>query len=207
MTRRVAAPALACLAALALSLAPQTSEAHASEFLFAKVTLLQDGDCELTLTADYGDNPMIPSEAEARRIIMELVQMRTGDHVLKFSSLGPPKFEKPTLLDPTTPAFPSTPEDQSKSALISGRWRWTPTAPAFTLEIPRDQSHGILLWTFTEGQPPEPQTRWAMLISGDESPLITPRPRPTMPFSWLWLTAALSANAGILGMAFFTRHS
>lgn len=205
--RRVARPVLTGLATLALALAPQTLEAHASEFLFAKVTLLQDGDCELTLTADYADNPMIPSEAEARRIITDLVQVRTGEHVMKFSSLGPPRFEKPTALDPTTPAFPSTPEDRSKSALISARWRWTPTAPAFTLEIPRDQSHGILLWTVAEGQTPEPQTRWAMLLSGDESPLITPQPRPSMPFSWLWLTAALTANAGILGMAFLTRHS
>lgn len=205
MMRPLAGLALAGLAVQML--APRTAEAHASEFLFAKVTLLQDGDCELTLTADYGDNPMIPSEEEARRIIADLVQVRSGDRVTRFSGLGPPVFLKPTALDPTTPCFQSAPDPGSKSELISGSWRWRPEEPSFTLEIPRDQSHGILLWTVNENQAPEPQNRWVMLLSGDESPLITLPERRTMPFSWLWLTAALSANAVILGMAFVTRHS
>lgn len=205
MMRPLAGLALAGLAVQML--APRTVEAHASEFLFAKVTLLQDGDCELTLTADYGDNPMIPSEEEARRIITDLVQVRSGKRVTRFSSLGPPVFLKPAGLDPTTPSFQSAPDAGSRSELISGLWRWTPEKTTFSLEIPRDQSHGILLWTVDEQQPPGPQNRWVMLLSGDESPVITQPQRRAMPFSWLWLTAALSANAVILGMAFVTRHS
>ncbi len=49
---------------------------HSSEFLLAKLCLTESGECLLEVTADYGDNPMIADENEARRALHGLFQIK-----------------------------------------------------------------------------------------------------------------------------------
>ncbi len=189
-----------------LAALPSLAHGHGAEFLFAQLTFCRDGACELKLTADYVGNPMIQSEEEARTIIAHLFHIREGERITPMQQLGAPAFTKHTRLDPSTPTFQSAGNVESENHLITGLWRWRPSMPSFTLEIPRDQYHDALLWTVDERQPPQPQNRWVMLLSGDESPVITP-PHTSPPASvaevsapdtWPWLTGTLALGLGIV---------
>ena len=183
-----------------LAALPSLAHGHGAEFLFAQLTFCRDGACELKLTADYVGNPLIQSEEEARTIITHLFQIREGELITPMQKIGAPTFTKHTRLDPTTPEFQSAGNVESENHLITGHWRWRPQAPTFTLEIPRDQYHDALLWTTDEQQPPEPQNRWVMLLSGDVSPLLahpsfsSASPQhlvSSMPWPWVTSFAAL----------------
>ncbi len=174
---------LAILSGAAIVL-PLSAWAHGSEFLTAKALLLRDGGVQLEVTADYGDNPMIASEEEAKNAVTNALRWQCEGNDAA-NSLGAPKLEKRTQPDPSSP-LPVDPlsKDQAHS-LLRAVWQLHPSAPSISFKVPEGSSQSVILWMQHEAQPNE-KPRWVMLVSGDESPAISlTHPAPRNPFPWM----------------------
>lgn len=186
--------------ALALALgAPGRLLAHGAEYLYAKLSL-RPGECQLEVTADYGANPMLHDEAEARAAIAGVLRLQA-------SSLGVPRFEKRNTLDPKMPGYDPLMDRGSEHRLLTGVWRWKPHGSSLVLEVPRESHHDVLLWT-VEPARPQADPQWVMLIAGDHSPDIALPARPAASrWDLRWVTpvawwAALLALGFMIGVAY-----
>lgn len=190
MSRRL----LVILAAAVLA-CPLAASAHGSEFMLAKVGITRSGECVLEVTADYGGNPMIGSEDEARASLNGLLQIKSNGRVQELSELAVPIVEKHDHLDPTTPAF--QPDMEQEHKLVVGRWRWQPQTADFTFQIPKGNPNAVLMWTANEKVPLE-KPRWVIMIAGDESPVIHV---PQNLGGWIWF-----AVCGVFGASAFVLY-
>ncbi len=163
---------------------PLFAWAHGSEFLTAKALLLRDGGVQLEVTADYGDNPMITNEDEAKIAVTNALRWQCEGNVAA-NSLVAPKLEKRTQPDPSSP-LPVDPlsKDQAHS-LLTAIWQLHPSAPSISFKVPEGSSPSVILWMQHEAQPNE-KPRWVMLVSGEQSPAISlTHAGPRNPFPWM----------------------
>lgn len=165
--------ALLIIAAGGIIASPLRAFGHGSEFMLAKVLLARDGSVQLEVTADYGENPMLSSEVDARAALTGLLEVRGVGPVEK---VAPPRFEARTRYDNTSP-LPRDPAAEDKPhQLVTTVSRWKPDAESIVFEVPRNNPHNVVLWTVDEREP-QAARKWVMLIAGDHSPAIAvPKP-------------------------------
>lgn len=166
--RRALSALVTAGAAIAL---PLSVFAHGSEFLLAKVEMMKDTSLLVEVTADYGENPMLSTEQEARDALKDTLNLRIGDQSRPLNSVVPVRFEKRTQQDPTAP-LPSDPLAENKPhQLLTATWRWKPSEESIAFEVPAGKPHTMIMWVADEKQP-EVKPKWRMLIGGDVSPPI-----------------------------------
>ncbi len=159
---------------------------HGSEFLEAKFYFDATGTAQLEVTADYGGNPMLSNEAEARAALADALRVSFDDKEHKLSELAPVTIESRSQPDPESPA-PRGPEDaQTRHQLLTARWQWRPSATSLRFFVPMQSLHTVLFWL---REPDVHPPRWSMLIAADRTPAIPvpPRQRPW----WLALPVTL----------------
>src|SRR5689334_17767810 len=86
---------------------PVFARAHGTEFVLAKLQLMP-GAVRLEMTVDYGQNPMVETEGDAREVLTHVLRTRVGESTDELKSL---RFEKRTQFDPTTPIFDPKQQD------------------------------------------------------------------------------------------------
>ncbi len=186
---------LAILSGAAIVL-PLSAWAHGSEFLTAKALLLRDGGVQLEVTADYGDNPMITSEEEAKIAVTNALRCQC-EGTDAANPLSAPKLEKRTQPDPSSP-LPVDPLSKYQAhSMLTAVWQLHPSAPSISFKVPEGSSQSVILWMQHEAQPDE-KPRWVMLVGGDESPaIVLAAPTACIPFHWM--TAAIAGICLITG--------
>lgn len=159
--------------------APFIASGHGAQFVLGKVTPAQDGAVRLELTADYEQNPMIDGIGDARHALRDLVAWRVvGPGERDYQPLPEPRFEERSKLDPSIPL--PTDEDTlaADHSLVTAVWEWQPPGQAVQFQVQPGTPLDVLLWSDVEtGEAVAGAVRWAVLIGGDESPVIDlPRP-------------------------------
>ena len=155
--RRVASVLITAGAAIAL---PLSVCGHGSEFLLAKVQLMKDTSLLVEITADYGENPMLSTEDEARAALKDALSVRAGNSVRPLNDVALVQFEKRAQQDPTAP-LPRDP--------LAASWRWKPAEDSVCFEVPQATAQTLIMWVMDQNQP-APVTKWRMLIAGDVTP-------------------------------------
>lgn len=160
-----------CLLGGALLL-PLFASAHNGEWLLAKCTIGADNNVTVRITADAEANPRIKTEADLVRETKGLLLLHDGktttDFLLQASRVDLGVDDR---LDPAAP-LGHTPEELAKSyTLLRLTARAIVTPRKFTLRLPENSPHTVILWLVDE-RLEQQEPRWVMLIGGDESPMI-----------------------------------
>ncbi len=160
-----------CLLGGALLL-PLFASAHNGEWLLAKCTIGADNNVTVRITADAEANPRIKTQEDLVRETKGLLLLHDGktttDFLLQASRVDLGVDDR---LDPAAP-LGHTPEELAKSyTLLRLTARASVTPRKFTLRLPENSPHTVILWLVDEHLV-QPEPRWVMLIGGDESPLI-----------------------------------
>jgi hypothetical protein len=198
--RRIRSVLITAGAAIAL---PLSVYGHGSEFLLAKVQLMKDTSLLVEITADYGENPMLSSEDEARAALKDALSVRAGNAVRPLNDLALVHFEKRAQQDPTAPLPRDPLADDKPHQLLTASWRWKPAEDSVCFEVPQATSQTLIMWVMDQDQPP-PVTKWRMLIAGDVTPPVA-LPRT----AWVLdkATMAILACLALLGVASLLRSS
>lgn len=160
-----------CLLGGALLL-PLFASAHNGEWLLAKCTIGADNNVTVRITADAEANPRIKTQEDLVRETKGLLLMHDGQTTTDFlRQAGQVDLGVDDRLDPAAP-LGHTPEELAKSyTLLRLTARASVTPRKFTLRLPENSPHTVILWLVDE-RLVQPEPRWVMLIGGDESPLI-----------------------------------
>lgn len=167
--RRLLTSLITAGAAIAL---PLSVCAHGSEFLLAKVQLMKDTSLLVEVTADYGENPMLSTEDEARAALKDVLNVRVGEQSHALNEAVPVRFEKRSKQDPSAPLPPDPLVENKPHQLLTATWRWKPQDDAIAFEVPKGTPHTLIMWV-TDEQQPDVKPKWQMLIGGDVSPPIS----------------------------------
>jgi len=161
---------------------------HGLEFLVARLELERDA-LRLEVTADWQDHPLLESEAGAQRVIRDLFEVawkpgtedgggqdERGLACQPWTALADLHFEVRDQWDETAPLPIAPGFSERPHQLVCGIWRWqAPAGSLVQLRVPAGQALDTLLWQpsqKTEARGGEP--RWAILITGDQSPWLGP---------------------------------
>ena len=160
-----------CLLGGALLL-PLFASAHNGEWLLAKCTIGADNNVTVRITADVEANPRIKTQEDLVRETKGLLLLHDGktttDFLLQASRVDLGVDDR---LDPAAP-LGHTPEELAKSyTLLRLTARASVTPRKFTLRLPENSPHTVILWLVDE-RLEQQEPRWVMLIGGDESPMI-----------------------------------
>ncbi len=160
-----------CLLGGALLL-PLFASAHNGEWLLAKCTIGADNKVTVRITADVEANPRIKTQEDLVRETKGLLLLHDGktttDFLLQASRVDLGVDDR---LDPAAP-LGHTPEELAKSyTLLRLTARASVTPRKFTLRLPENSPHTVILWLVDE-RLEQQEPRWVMLIGGDESPMI-----------------------------------
>jgi hypothetical protein len=159
------------------------------EFLVAKLET-GPGEVRLEITADYGANPMISDESDAKRAIRTV--LRVGEKALE--DLAPMSIEHRRAWDPAMPAY----QEGSNHELLTGVWQWKGCPPEVGFNVPSGSPNDVLLWTTAEHLAGK-GAKWMMLIAGDKTPPIVVKSKSR---HWVLLTTAFGLMAiAALGFA------
>ena len=160
-----------CLLGGALLL-PLFASAHNGEWLLAKCTIGADNNVTVRITADAEANPRIKTQEDLVRETKGLLLMHDGQTTIDFlRQASQVDLGVDDRLDPAAP-LGHTPEELAKSyTLLRLTARASVTPRKFTLRLPENSPHTVILWLVDE-RLVQPEPRWVMLIGGDESPLI-----------------------------------
>ena len=71
-------------------LAPLLCFGHGSEFILARLDTSTPGEVGLDLTADYGRNPLLASEDEARRVLPRCLHLLDAGAQLPLAEIAEP---------------------------------------------------------------------------------------------------------------------
>lgn len=159
---------------------------HGGEFLEARLET-QGGTVNLRIVAQYGDNPMIADEAEARKVLADALRIGVGSEKtnLRLDELAPLVMAPRGARDPGSP-MPTSPDDPAHSdKLLEASWNWAATEENVSFLVPETSNQVVLFWMPTPG---EKSPRWSMLAPGDQTPAIFVK----LP----WWTARWAAGAG-----------
>ncbi len=160
-----------CLLGGALLL-PLFASAHNGEWLLAKCTISGDNSVTVRITADAEANPRIKTQEDLVRETKGLLLLHDGKTTTDFlRQASQVDLGVDDRLDPAAP-LGHTPEELAKSyTLLRLTARASVTPRKFTLRLPENSPHTVILWLVDE-RLVQPEPRWVMLIGGDESPLI-----------------------------------
>jgi hypothetical protein len=160
-----------CLLGGALLL-PLFASAHNGEWLLAKCTISGDNSVTVRITADAEANPRIKTQEDLVRETKGLLLIHDGQTTTDFlRQASRVDLGVDDRLDPAAP-LGHTPEELAKSyTLLRLTARASVTPRKFTLRLPENSPHTVILWLVDE-RLVQPEPRWVMLIGGDESPLI-----------------------------------
>lgn len=160
-----------CLLGGALLL-PLFASAHNGEWLLAKCTIGADKNVTVRITADAEANPRIKTQEDLVRETKGLLLIHDGQTTTDFlRQASRVDLGVDDRLDPAAP-LGHTPEELAKSyTLLRLTARASVTPRKFTLRLPENSPHTVILWLVDE-RLVQPEPRWVMLIGGDESPLI-----------------------------------
>ena len=161
----------ACLLGGALWL-PLFASAHNGEWLLAKCTVGADNRVTVRITADAEANPRIKTQEDLVRETKGLLLVHDGKANTDFLTLANEvELGVDDRLDPAAP-LGHTPEELAKSyTLLKLTARANVMPRKFTFQLPEKSPHTVILWLVDERLENQ-EPRWAMLIGGDESPLI-----------------------------------
>ncbi|MEY4402952.1 MAG: hypothetical protein RIR91_987 [Verrucomicrobiota bacterium] len=161
----------ACLLGGALWL-PLFASAHNGEWLLAKCTVGADNRVTVRITADAEANPRIKTQEDLVRETKGLLLVHDGKANTDFLTLANQvELGVDDRLDPAAP-LGHTPEELAKSyTLLKLTARANVMPRKFTFRLPENSPHTVILWLVDERLENQ-EPRWAMLIGGDESPLI-----------------------------------
>ena len=163
---------------------PLLASGHGSEMIQARLQFDDAGAAILEMTADYGDNPMLSSEEEARTALQDLLRVEVSGLQHRLTELAPLRIEERDHLDPTSP-MPLPPEAaNTKHRLLTAVWQWQPTGDLLRFTVPKGCMHDSLFWKQEPGEKPQ----WCVLINGDFTPVIRV---PHGPFSLSLIGLAL----------------
>ena len=153
-------------------MAPLFVSGHACEFIVARLEVKGD-TLHLEMTADYGGNPFIADEAEAREAVKGAVKLRMGETLHDLDDLAPMKLEKRSQWDADAPTALAPAPDGQPHQLVTGLWQWQADAEVseVKLVLPEVTGHDVLLWTRDE-KLGDRQAKWMMLIGGESSSVI-----------------------------------
>jgi hypothetical protein len=193
-TCRTTALLLLTAAGLVL-LAPADARAHGSEFIFAKLTVGLGDEVELEVTADYGENPMIGSEADAEDVLRRVLRVKSRTASRELADVALLRYEQRTQFDATAPV-PKGPEAETKPhQLLTAVWRWRPAAATLAFEVAADMNQSVVFWA-VDATVAAPDPRWLFLIAGEHTPEI-----PVPKAKGLGLTYLAWAAAAAVGLA------
>lgn len=186
-------PSRPCFASLLagaalLALLPQAC-GHGSEFMLAKL-IVHPGVVRLEVTADYGENPMLSGEDDARACLQHLLLARSGEGAFRpVTALEPLKFEHRDQLDPDIPLPPDPTAAGKPHQLLTSVWEWSPPASSITFQVDESTIHNVLLWMAPDASS-DRQAHWTVLMRGDSSPVIEVPHRV-----WDWRRLAFEGRA------------
>jgi len=161
----------ACLLGGALWL-PLFASAHNGEWLLAKCTIGEDNSVTVRITADAEANPRIKTQEDFVRETKGLLLVHDGKANTEFLTLANQvELGVDDRLDSAAP-LGHTPEEMAKSyTLLKLTARATVTPRKFTFRLPEGSPHTVILW-LVDKRLEKQESRWVMLIGGDESPMI-----------------------------------
>jgi len=147
-------------------LAPLLAFGHACEFLSARLdTFPGSRQIELSITADYGGNPLLADESAARAALLSILLVEHSGKTSTLSELSAIDITHATQWDETMPASISQLPDGQQHQLLVAHWRWLADSPEIVFGVPRSSVHDVLLWQKVPGKEP----RSMLLIAGDRS--------------------------------------
>lgn len=172
---------------LLLSL-PSLSFAHGYDFVSARLDLRNGGSLlELTLTAEYGGNPMLPDIATATQALQEVLHIQSRGQAHRLSDLAPLTLHQTTQQEGMLPPSIAHAEDGQDHQFLQAHWRWVPDASEVAFSVPKASLHDVLLWRFL----PTGETQSMLLLSGDISKPIPVHPPQQPSLLLLWLLVAM----------------
>lgn len=166
---------------------PRLSFAHGYDFLSARLDLLNGGSLiELTITAEYGGNPMLPDIATATQALKEVLHIESQGQSHRLSDLAPLTLHQTTQIDGALPPSITHAEDGQDHQFLQAHWRWVPDASEVAFRLPKTSLHDVLLWRTL----PSGETQSMLLLSGDISKPIRIHPQQHPSQLIVWLLAA-----------------
>lgn len=162
---------------------PLFAYGHGGEFLEARLDHA-GGVLKLSLVAEYGDNPMIADEAEARKVLADTLRIRVGTSLeaLLLSELAPLELAPREAREPESPMPPSVPDPAHAHRLLGATWSWSAPEGEVSFVVPETCRQTVLFWLHTPGVSPP---RWTMLVPGDQTPAIAVE-HPWWRSAWVW---------------------
>jgi len=167
MIRRIA---MLAFLVTGLALPAPSAFAHGNQFICARVSIADDGQIALELTADYGDNPNIADAQAARQVLRDALRVRVGDEVLPLEHLGGLRFEDCHRYSDDSPV-PSAAEP-GPHRLVSAFWQTRLPDQRISFVAQEQTPLDVVMWRAGE-QPSVGRSQWMLLIAGDQSPDFT----------------------------------
>jgi hypothetical protein len=170
------------------SVLPLLVYGHGTEFLDARLEV-REGVVELQIVADYGGNPMIANEDEARAALADALRIEIGEALTqsRLDSLAPLTIAPRAAPDPESPMPPTIADPSQQHQLMEAKWRWMSTADKVRFFVPSSSGQSVLFWLHEPGiQPP----RWSMLIGEDRTPMVAVTKSREFPWMMLSIVAA-----------------
>lgn len=152
---------------------PSLSFAHGYDFLSARLDLLNGSSLiELTVTAEYGGNPMLPDIATATQAMHDALYIESQGQARRLTDLAPLTLQQTTQIDGALPPSITHAEDGQDHQFLQAHWRWVPDAAEVAFSIPKTSLHDVLLWRTL----PNGETQSMLLLRGDISKSIPVHP-------------------------------
>jgi hypothetical protein len=181
-------------------LAPLFVSAHGTEFIMARMNLIEDQSLiELRLGLDYLGNPMIADEAAASAALQEALHVRHGEKITRFTDLAPLTLESSSSWEDTMPDSLQPPDDGQPHQIMIGTWRWKADVLDISFTVAKGNRNDVLLWR----QPPQGELQSTLLLGGDVSPVLS-FPSPSAKASTYW--PALGSCTILCLLALFRRR-
>jgi hypothetical protein len=171
---------------------PLLVHAHDGEFLQARFEA-RDDVLQLQIVADYGGNPMIADEAEARKVLTDALRIEVGASKTqhRLDELAPLTIAPRAERDTESPAPQTETDSTHPHQFLAASWRWSAPDGEVRFFTPETSRQTVLFWLHEPGVSP---ARWTMLVSGDRTPPIAVK-RPWWKYTWLWATILLAGLA------------
>jgi hypothetical protein len=174
---------------------PRLSFAHGYDFLSARLDLLNDGSLiELTLTAEYGGNPMLPDIATATQALQEVLHIESRGQAHRLNDLAPLTLHQTTQQEGVLPPSIAHAEDGQDHQFLQAHWRWVPDIAEVAFSVPKTSLHDVLLWRSL----PTGETKSMLLLSGDISKSIPVNPPQHPSLLMVWLLVAMLLILGLV---------
>lgn len=174
---------------------PLLAVGHGAEFLDARFEA-RHGELRLRIIADYGDNPMIADEAEAKMILSDALRIELGpsDIGLRLDELAPVTIMPCVDRDARSP-MPRTEAGSAAHRLLAASWRWSAPDGVVRFLVPATSRQTVLFWIDEPGDSPP---RWSMLVPGDRTPdIAVRRPWWRKPLVWGGVAGVLLLASGV----------